>query len=235
MRKVLILLIGALIAVSCVKTSDFEDYQSQQDIITSAQADRLNDLQNQIDALVIALADSTEALEVAISDNAENITANADAINVANEAIASNLELIGQVSTTLSSEVTGLYAAVETAELELVELIGNKIAELEESTSANLASEVVILRGEIAAAQLAAEAYADANDQVGGYDDTALAASIATVSEDLGILETQVDLNTAAINKLIADVLANTNAVAALTAQSASYDDATESINLHLC
>ncbi len=190
MKKLLLLFVAILGIVACEKYDDSE-LVAQLD----AQATKIDALQSQIDTLTAALAESTNELQSQINANSGNITANAEAINDANDAIASNLTLIGQVSTTLTSELSLLYSEIEATELELVAELTDAVNNLE---SLN-AESVGLLQTEIATAYqaaLAADSVFDAGD----------------ILSQLEELDTAVASNTAGIN-------ANSDAIVALTSR----------------
>ena len=190
MRKTILLITGLLAMTSCQK--DYTDEFIAINEVNAAQATLIESLQEQINALVNALAEQTANLQEAIATNTDNIDANADAINLANQSIATNLTAIGQVSNTLSAEVINLFNAIESTETSLLDAIQERteamtiaMAEARTQELSDIAQAIALLRSEIAAAQATAIAYADANDSDTVYDDTDLAAQINTVSTTL--------------------------------------------------
>ena len=217
MKNVLLTGLAALSLTACVKQSDFEDFQSDA-YDTQIRQD------NQITQLQEALLETTIQLQTAIDTNSDGVTSNAEGINAANVAIAENLTLIGQVSTTLTTEVANIYGELEATELELISLLGEAVEDLKVAIAAGdlaqteeLNATAALLREEIAIAQAAAQAYADVNDNDTIFNATNILESIATVSTTLSD----------AVNAQV-EVDANQNiAIDALTAVSASYDGVT--------
>ena len=211
MRKTILLITGLIALTSCQK--DYSDEFIAINEVNAAQATLIESLQEQINALVNALAEQTANLQEAIATNSDNIDANADAINLANQSIATNLTAIGQVSNTLTAEVINLFNTIESTETSLLNAIQTRADELLNAINTNadninantdasntnavdiannnaanisaLANAIALLRSEINAAQATAIAYADANDSDTVYDDTYLAAQINTVSSTL--------------------------------------------------
>ena len=183
MRNLFLTLVAfATLFVSCDKDSQWELDQQR----------KIEGLQSQIISLSEKLKDATASLQDGIDSNTDDITANAEAINAANTAIAENLNAIALLDEALTQEVLDLYAEIGSTETELIALLDAAVISLTEAIEAGdianaeaLDAQVAILRSEITTAQLAAQAYADANDAVGITDVSDLVRDIAQVQNNL--------------------------------------------------
>ena len=170
--------------------------ETQQTIVALQNADANN--AEEIAALEANLNATIEALKNDVAQNANNITANMEVINNELAAITEAIEALVAADADITEELDLLNEALES----LIVSFNTEIEVLNEDIADNVLSlnelqfdiNVVVadLREEIMAAQSAAQAYADAHDEVGSFDASNLQTQIDTVSTNLGTVETTV-------------------------------------------
>lgn len=186
---------------SCDADSQWEQGQQEQ-IVALESATR--SLQNQANATAEEIASLKAQLDVTIAQlqadiatNAANITANAEVIVTEVEAITNALNALAQTDADLTEQL----AQVEGALISLTESFENEVSVLRQDIIIGLGEleydfNVVVadLRDEIAAAQDAAEAYADANDAVGSFNSAPVYQAIQVVQDQVDALPEFSDL-----------------------------------------
>ena len=106
MKKLLFVALAALTVVACVKNSDYDDDQTRQEIINAAQAQRIAELQAEIDRLTgvdAGLTGQVETLSATVDANDAAVTATLDSITNALEADADALAALDDVVAGLSN------------------------------------------------------------------------------------------------------------------------------------
>ncbi len=211
MKKLLLLFVAVLGIVACEK---FDDTQLQNDIAA------IEIINNNQGALIADLEAANSALQAELDAANDNISANAEAVVAAEEAIANNLTALTNLGEVFSVQLTELVEAVGVTIAELSDAIQAEVdrldaaiisgdsslssdiaagdsalaASIEASNSANaqaLVDEVLALEAEIDATLVAANAYADANDDdtlfdgTGLVDGSELMASVDALKDEL--------------------------------------------------
>ena len=194
MRNLIILFVVMLGVTACVKQSDFENYQEDVEIALLQKDNQIAQLQMTIDELTAQLADNVATLQEQIDDNEIGILENyaeivSNQINIAGAWIHTN-----SVSATLNDALIDVAAEFEATEAEFIALLAAEVEYLENfaiagdiANNVELQNRVDILRREIAAAQEAAQAYADVND-----DDTVFSGA-AALQESISAVDARVD------------------------------------------
>ena len=227
MRKLqilLILTIGALIAVSC-QNDRFEDLESQlemNNLINQNQHRQIEDLQAELDATAEALAAEIANNETTISENAvaiqNNVTTIATNYDALVDADADNLEATTNAIVKLGSDLTDAIAdEVATLNEQLVVLTNElKLAIADGDTYV-----IEVLTAQVAAATAALEAAdvanANAIASVPTFDASALNADISALENADSLIGDRIAQNFSSIYYLQRDLALLSTAVASNT------------------
>ena len=240
MKKLLLTGLAVLgLVTACVSEKDFDTYTQETQMTINALRNADANNQQQIAELKESLLATTAALQANIDANATNITANAYELVNAVEAITLSLEALSATDADLQSQLDAIGAALSSLNEsfnEEIRLISEDIIAVRGNISElgyDLGSVVEDLKMEIEAAESAANAYADANDEVGeSFNPAQIQQEIAAVNtrvDGLSTLQSQIDSINTAIDLIdFIDQVELDAAIEAVLLRANAYADAND-------